>query len=157
MATFASLDRVASWYRNERKRPEGRPSEHETVAYLVLPLLFSLGWSKQTAAVEWNNIDVALFDRMPPTNENLACVVEAKLLSRSVFSPLGQASSYALGDDRGNCERLIVTDGIRYTYFQRQQKEFELEAYLNLLDMYEDYPLFECDGAVEAILGMAKW
>lgn len=157
MSTFSRLDRVATWYKNETKRPKGRPSEQETVAYLVLPLLFSLGWSQQTAAVEWNKIDVALFEKMPSNNDNLSCVVEAKLLDRSVFSPVGQARSYALGDGRTGCNRLIVTDGIRYTYFQRSGEEFELVAYLNLLDMYEEYPLFQCAGAVEAILGMAKW
>jgi hypothetical protein len=61
MAAFASLQRIAAWYDNKTKRPEGRPSEQETVCYLVIPLLLSLGWSQQTAAVQWHYIDVALF------------------------------------------------------------------------------------------------
>jgi hypothetical protein len=69
MATFASLQRVASWYGNKTNlRPEGRPSEQETVCYLVIPFLLSLGWSQQTAAVEWHHVDVALFRGMPPTS-----------------------------------------------------------------------------------------
>jgi hypothetical protein len=135
MQTFASLDRVASWYKNEMKRPEGRPSEHETVAYLVMPLLFALGWSQQTAAIEWRQIDVALFEEMPTNDSTLSCVVEAKLLGRSVFSPFGQARNYALQPGRERCRRLIVTDGIRYTLHEKVGEHFELCAYLNILDM----------------------
>jgi hypothetical protein len=156
MAAFASLQRVASWYRNETKRPEGRPSEQETVCYLVVPLLLSLGWSQQTAAVQWHYVDVALFSGMPPTDATLACVVEAKPLGRSVFAPTGQAADYALRAGRENCDRLIVTDGILYALHRRSANEFKLEAYLNILNMRDCYPVLGCDGAVEAVLGMAR-
>jgi hypothetical protein len=156
MVTFASLQRVASWYRNETKRPAGRPSEYETVCYLVIPLLFSLGWSQQTAAVEWNHVDLALFRNMPPTDATLACVVEAKSLESSVFSPLGQAMNYALAPGRQSCEKLIVTDGIRYALHRRSGDQFALEAYLNILSMRDSYPIYGCRGAVEAVLGMAQ-
>jgi hypothetical protein len=156
MATFASLQRVASWYGNETKRPEGRPSEQETVCYLVIPLLLSLGWSQQTAAVQWNSVDVALFRGMPPTNATLACVVEAKLLGRSVFSPLGQAREYALEAGREGCDKLVVTDGIRYALHSRSGDVFSLVAYLNILDMRDAYPIFGCAGAVHAVIGMAR-
>jgi hypothetical protein len=156
MATFASLQRVASWYWNETKRPEGRPSEQETVCYLVIPLLLSLGWSRQTAAVQWNYVDVALFRGMPPTDATLARVVEAKLLGRSVFSPLGQAREYALRPGREGCDGLVVTDGIRYALHRRSGDNFSLEAYLNILNMRDGYPIFGCGGAVHAVLGMAR-
>ncbi len=156
MATFASLQRVASWYRNETKRPEGRPSEQETVCYLVVPLLLSLGWSQQTAAVEWNRVDVALFRGMPSKDSTLSCVVEAKLLGRSVFSPFGQACEYALRAGRDGCDRLIVTDGIRYALHRRTGGNFLLEAYLNILEMRDSYPILDCGGAVQAVLGMAR-
>lgn len=156
LSTIASLDRVATWYSNELKRPEGRPSEHETVAYLVIPLLFALGWSEQTAAIEWQQIDVALFRQMPANDSNLNVVVEAKLLNRSVFQPFGQARDYALKTGREGVSRLIVTDGIRYTVHLRSENTFKLSAYLNLLDMRPHYPLYECRGAAEAILLMAK-
>lgn len=158
--TFASLHRVAKWYKNETKRPKNRPSEQETVCYLVMPLLLSLGWSQQTAAIEWHYVDVALFSGMPPENKNLACVVEAKLLGRSVFSPFGQAKDYALKEGRSSCQKLIVTDGIRYALHRRVKgiahDGFELEAYLNILEMRDEYPIFNCKGAVQAVLGMAK-
>lgn len=156
VSRFASLRRVAAWYSNPEKRPAGRPSESETVAYLVLPLLFSLGWSEQTAAVEWNRVDVALFSRMPSTDATLSCVVEAKLLGRSVFSPFGQAQAYAVKPGRENCQRLVVTDGIRYAVHERYGDSFKLAAYLNLLRLRNSYPVLECGGAVQAILGMAR-
>ena len=156
MAVFASLQRVASWYGNKTKRPEGGPSEQETVCYLVVPLLLSLGWSQQTAAVQWHYVDVALFSGMPPTEATLACVVEAKLLGRSVFALTGQAADYALRAGREKCNRLIVTDGIRYALHLRSSHEFKLEAYLNILKMRDSYPVLGCKGAVEAVLGMAR-
>ena len=128
MSTFASLQRVASWYWNKTKRPAGRPSEEETVCYLVIPLLLSLGWSQQTAAVQWKSIDVALFQGMPPTDATLACVVEAKPLERSVFWPLGQAREYALKAGREDCNKLVVTDGIRYALHSRSGDTFSLDA-----------------------------
>ena len=152
---LASLRRVAQWYSNPEKKPEGRPSEHETVAFLVLPMLFALGWSEQTAAVEWKSVDIALFDRMPSADRTLACVVEAKYLDRSVFSPAGQAAAYALKPGRENCKRLIVTDGIRYAVHEREEGAFRLLAYLNLLRLRESYPVLDCGGAVQAILAMA--
>ncbi len=156
MATFSALQRVASWYSNETKRPEGRPSEQETICYLIIPLLLSLGWSQQTAAVQWNYVDVALFRGMPPTDTSLACVVEAKLLGRSVFSPVGQARDYALRPGREACDRLVVTDGIRHALHRRVGNSFELRAYLNILSMRDCYPLLDCGGAVDAVLGMAR-
>jgi hypothetical protein len=156
MATFSSLQRVASWYDNKTKRPEGRPSEQETISYLVVPLLLSLGWSQQTAAIQWNYVDVALFGGMPPTDSTLACVVEAKLLGRSVFSPFGQAREYAIRSGREKCNRLIVTDGIRYALHRREGDSFTLKAYLNILSMRDHYPVLGCGGAVDAVLGMAR-
>ena len=156
MSTFAGLQRVAAWYSNDRKRPTGRPSEQETVCYLVVPFLLSLGWSQQTAAIQWNYVDVALFRGMPPTDASLAAVVEAKLLGRSVFSPIGQARRYALRHGREACDRLIVTDGIRYAIHRRAGTAFKLEAYLDILSMRDSYPVLGCGGAVEAVLGMAR-
>jgi len=119
-------------------------------------LLFSLGWSEQTCAVEWKHVDVALFAKMPSTDKTLACVVEAKLLGRSVFNPYSQAISYATQTGREACTRLIVTDGIQYVLHRSVKQKFQVEAYLNILEMRDSYEIFGCGGAVEAILGMAR-
>jgi hypothetical protein len=151
-----SIRRVGAWYWNEEKRPRGRPSERETVTYLTVPLLFALGWSHQTAAIEWRGIDVALFTKMPPEDSTLACVVEAKTLDSSVFRAVGQARNYAIGEGREGCRRLVITDGIRYTYFEKDEEDFKLRAYMNILRMREQYPVYGCAGAVQAIMGMAR-
>jgi hypothetical protein len=155
LVTLSSIRRVAEWYWNKQKRPKGRPSESETVAYLVVPLLFALGWSQQTAAIEWNNVDVALFSRMPSEDNTLVGVVEAKSLDSSVFSPFGQALDYALRPGRTLCNRLVVTDGIRYALHERTGDEFKLQAYLNILRMRRQYFALSCGGAVHALIGMA--
>ena len=93
---------------------------------------------------------------MPSTDSTLSCVVEAKLLKKSVFNPIGQALNYAKRPGREACKRLIVTDGIRYVLHRSDGKEFKRVAYLNILEMRDSYEIFGCGGAVEAILGMAK-
>ena len=61
------LIRIAKWYQRT-----GGPSEAETVAYLVIPLLRALGWTPQKMAVEWNSVDIALFSTLPRRDENLS-------------------------------------------------------------------------------------
>jgi hypothetical protein len=151
-----SLRGIAQWYQDEEKRLGKRPSEHETIAYMAIPFLQSLSWMRENAAIEWNGIDVALFDRLPSKDAFLRCVVEAKAFGSSVFKPFEQAADYARVKGREYCKRLIVTDGIRYMYFKKQGGEFKPQAYLNILRMRKHYPLYACGGAVEAIMGMAK-
>jgi hypothetical protein len=146
------LTRIAKWYQRF-----GKPSEHETVAYLVVPLLRALGWTPQRMAVEWNHVDVALFERLPRVDESLRVVVEAKKMDNSCLSALSQAMSYAL--TRPQCHRLIVADGIRYGVYVRSDTEpFKLHAYMNLARLRRDYPAYECGGAEDALLAMApEW
>jgi len=156
---MGELEYLAGWYRRrseEKKRPV---SEHETVAYLVLPLLRALGWTEQKMAVEWDRIDIALFDGAERSDEQLSAVVEAKKLDASCLTAFSQAKEYASGPARQGCRRLIVTDGLRYGVFLRRHgEEFpeKLHAYLNLLRMKEEYPILECRGAKEALWAMSS-
>ena len=153
------LRRIASWY----TRNGIQPSESETVAYLVVPLLRAIGWTPQRMAVEWNNVDLALFDHMPRENKSLSIVVEAKARDKACLTAESQAKSYAQRNGREQCRRLIVTDGIRYGIYLRQEVDqtpaksgsYKLEAYLNLTRMMDDYPVLECKGAKEALRLMA--
>lgn len=147
------LTRIANWYQRSRTGP----SEHETVAYLVVPLLRAIGWTPQRMAVEWNHVDVALFEQLPRSDENLRIVVEAKKKGNSCLSAMSQAMQYS--DGKAKCHRLIVTDGLRYGVYTRSKKEpFRLYAYLNLTRLRHDYPIYECKGAEEALLAMApEW
>ena len=101
------------------------PSEPETIAFLVIPLLRALGWTPQKMAIEWNNIDIALFRSLPRDRMNLTVVVEAKRKGRSCLTAKSQAQGYAEKHGTTACQRLIVTDGLRYAVFFRSEKGFE--------------------------------
>jgi hypothetical protein len=149
---IGELTRIAKWYQRA-----GMPSEHETIAYLVVPILRALGWTPQRMAVEWNKVDVALFERLPRSDNSLRIVVEAKKMDNSCLTAKPQAMSYAQG--KGECNRLIVTDGLRYGVYVRSKGEmFSLYAYMNLTRFRDHYPIYGCKGAEDALLAMApEW
>ncbi len=149
---IGELERLAKWYQRS-----SMPSECETVAYLVVPLLRSLGWTPQRMALEWNNVDLALFDQLPRSDNTLTVVVEAKKMDKSCLTAMSQAMSYARG--KSACQRLIVTDGLRYGVYVRTKLEaFRLDAYMNLTKLRHGYPVLKCRGAGDALLAMApEW
>lgn len=149
---IGELVRLAKWYQRSNM-----PSEHETVTYLVVPLLRSLGWTLQRMAIEWNNVDVALFKRLPRNDDSLTAVVEGKRMDASCLTAMSQAMSYAEG--KSGCQRLIVTDGLRYgIYLRDKDGGFSLFAYMNLTRLRYNYPIYDCKGAREALLAMApEW
>ncbi len=153
LSEIGELTRIAKWY----QRSKNKPSEHETVAYLVVPLLRALGWTPQRMAVEWNHVDVALFEQLPRSDESLRVVVEAKKMDNSCLNAMSQAMSYARG--KPGCHRLVVTDGLRYGVYTRGELEsFRLYAYLNLTRLRHSYPVYQCEGAEDALLAMApEW
>jgi hypothetical protein len=108
-------------------------------------------------AVEWKSVDLALFEQLPRSDSTLQVVVEAKKMNNSCLSAVLQASSYTKG--KAACHRLIVTDGIRYgIYIRKGVEDFSLYAYLNLARLMQDYPVYECKGAKDALLAMApEW
>lgn len=155
---LGELIRIARWY--DRKREF--PSESETIAYLIIPLLRTLGWTPQRMAVEWNNVDVALFGTLPRNDSNLVVTVEAKRKGSSCLTAKSQAETYAERECRRNCQRLIVTDGTRYGVFVRDADQpfpDQPAAYFNLLRLVESYPILgmdkTCDGPKHALLMMA--
>ena len=152
------LIRIANWY----NRSGEIPSENETINYLVVPLLRALGWTPQKMSLEWNRIDVALFSNLPRNEEHLSVVVEAKKIRSASLSALPQAENYA--EDYNNCGRIILTDGLRYGIFTReegesgQKGEFSRHSYMNLTSLRDGYPIYGCSGAKEALLAMApEW
>ena len=170
LTEIGELIRIAKWYnravlaQESMKAQEGasdqkdsQTSENETVTYLVVPLLRALGWTPQRMAVEWKRVDVALFTQLPRGDKNLQVVVEAKKMGNSCLAAKSQANSYAVG--KPGCYRLIVTDGLRYGIFTKDNEgDFKIYAYLNLTDMKRHYPILECHGAAEALLSMSpEW
>ncbi len=139
------LIRIARWYNRQ-----SNPSESKTVAYLTVPLLRALGWTPQKMVIEWNKIDIALFVNLPRKDEFLTAVVEAKKKGNSCLTAWSQAQRYAEIKNRNTCQRLIVTDGLRYGVYLKDDNDGFVnspEAYLNLTKLLEKYPLYKCDGA----------
>lgn len=150
MNEIGEFVRIANWYNRDIQKP----SEHETVNYLVVPLLRALGWTPQMMAIEWNRIDVALFSRLPRESGSLSAVVEAKKMNSSCRTGFFQAKNYAMESE--HCCRLIVTDGLRYGVFERNGGfSTKPDAYMNLTRLRRDYPLYRCKGAQDALLAMA--
>ena len=155
---LGELQRIASWY----DRSGVSPSESETVAQLVVPLLRTLGWTPQRMAFEWlvkgadklGRIDIVLFSRLPRDKKNLAVVVEAKKRNSAVLAAKLQAERYSARSGLKECRRLILTDGIRYgVYVKDNGGKFPdtPTAYLNINRMMDNYPILECRGAREAL------
>lgn len=126
------LVRIARWY----QRTES-PSEAETTAYLVVPLLRALGWTSQKMAVGWSGVDLALFSALPRRGENSAAVVVVKAKGCSCLTARSQAQSCAEQPGRGSLSRLIVTNGLRYAVYLKKDGAFRGEA-RHLPDPRED-------------------
>jgi hypothetical protein len=110
-------------------------------------------------AIEWNRIDIALFNALPRTDDNLVAAVEAKKHGRTCSNSCGQVFGYVSQPERCNCIRAVSTEGIRYSVFRRDSKtgfESDPESYLNLTRLVSDYPLLCCAGAKEALSMMAS-
>ncbi len=116
--TLAQVRRLLAWY---RKNGGGvRPSEHEVVAHVVVPLLKSLGWAEQLVGVEWNHVDVALFDQTPTTEDHCIAVVEVKGVGQSLDQAYQQARGYVEGLGLARCRAILTTDGGRLLIYHRR-------------------------------------
>jgi len=114
--------RLVKWYQESGKQYK-RPSEHEVVAHMILPLLLALGWSEQLLAVEWRKVDLAAFSRTPTTPENCCFVCEAKGYGHGLQNVFPQATTYVKKLKLDNCKRILLTDGERLYLYQRQKDD----------------------------------
>jgi len=155
LSSIDELTRIARWY----QRAEAAVSENETIAYLSIPLLQCLGWSPQKMAIEWGTVDIALFEKLPRTDENLAVVIEAKKLDEPIKVAFEQAAGYAGQAGRERCRRIVLTDGIKYYVYVRGEGEKfsnHPKAYLNLTRLVADYPTLGFAGAKDALTILAS-
>jgi len=113
------IARLSDWY-DDQCQKLSRPTEHEVVAHMVIPLLISLGWSEQQLAVEWRRIDLATFVVMPPVNTNCVLVCEAKGRGQGMQNAIDQADKYVKKHGLTNCRRILVTNGTHYYLYDPQ-------------------------------------
>jgi hypothetical protein len=133
--TVWRLRRMAKWY-SEHSSDVG---EHEIRTFLIVPLLISLGWAEQKVKIEWNNMDVVLFDSVyrKGTSQPIVIIESKRLWDGLRYAP-GQATNYA--QSYPTCTRFLVTDGIRYKLFSRIKGQWRYTAYANLTSPTRIHP-----------------
>ncbi len=76
--TIARIRRLVRWYWSYGADIK----EHETRVFLILPLLFALGWSEQRLKIEWKGTDIAFFEkpynRQNKNPKNCITILESK-------------------------------------------------------------------------------
>lgn len=108
------------------------PREDELLVHFVVPLLRQLGWPPERIAIKWRNADVTAFRALPRAQENVHLLFEAKRLGEGIEFALDQARGYL--DALGVARDVIVTDGIRYRYYEAA-RDFAPAAYANLANL----------------------
>lgn len=148
--------RLLRWY-GEQGSKSGRPTEHEVVAYMVLPLLLALGWSEQLLAVEWKSIDLAAFRQTPTTPEMCTLVCEAKQMRHGLQGSYDQAVKYVKAKSLVNCQKILLTQGGRFYLYQRQPEsgnEWRPCGYVNLEKIRTDHIAPKGTNALETLLAL---
>ena len=151
--TILRLRRLAQWYENHDVNYDVK--EHETRTFLIVPLIMSLGWVEENVKIEWHNMDIVLFDRPYAQGGKPVVIIETKRLWHGLGGASKQVRKYA--KRHPTCDRLVVTDGIRYKLFTRPKRgiEWPLSAYLNLLTPTRKHPYERgVKGAVYFLLKM---
>ena len=131
-------------------------SEHETTAYVVVPVLLSLGWTQQTMAIEWRGADVALFSQLPRKPENVEMVVEVKKIGFSLRKAVGQAKGYVKRKEFINCQQIVATDGRRWEIHRLRDGGWNPFAYFNVRNPRENYPILDVGGAAAGLQALMR-
>lgn len=148
--TILRVRRLARWYSAHGKDI----SEHETRTFLIVPVLQALGWSEQKMKVEWRNIDIAFFHHVYGAKDNpCIMILESKRMLEGLSYAEGQVQRYQ--KELPECSRLIVSDGICYRLYEKQDDRWKWVAYLNLLRLRDRHPyLVDIKGASEVFVSM---
>lgn len=121
IATMAKIVRLNAWYRSVKM--DGRPTEHEIVAHMMVPLMLGMGWSEQLVAIEWNHTDVTFFRATPQKDrdprKDCVMLLEAKRPDQSLDGAYKQATDYVTENLLDNCRRIITTDGAHLLLYKR--------------------------------------
>jgi len=147
--TIWRLRRVAKWYSSHGSEV----GEHEIRTFLIVPLLTSRGWAEQKVKIEWNNMDVVLFDTPYSKTSKPLVIIESKRLWDGLRYTPEQAIQYAKSFP--TCERFVVSDGIRYKLYQRESEQWRYADYMNLLAPKRHHPYEQgVGGAVPFFLSL---
>ena len=145
---------LLDWY-NEKRAPE-RPTEHEVVAHLILPLLLALGWSEQLLAIEWKKVDLAVFTHTPTDASTCGLVCEAKRMDEPLQETVKQAERYCEINGLDHCEKILVADGGYFSLYRRVAGTWEHEpsGYVSLRKLRRNYLLPVGADAVRTLMAL---
>jgi len=148
--------RLVKWYQENGEQCK-RPSEHEVVAHMILPLLLALGWSEQLLAVEWRKVDLAAFGCTPTVPTNCCLVCEAKGYGHGLQNIFTQATTYVKKLGLDNCKKILLTEGARlYLYERKANNDWDDRpvGYLNI-DLIRTNHITPADtNAVDTIMAL---
>jgi hypothetical protein len=146
--------RLIEWYQSSGMKE--RPTEHEVVAHIILPLLMALGWPEQLLAVEWPKIDLAIFDGTPTDQRRCRLVCEAKGMGYGLQDVLQQAVRYTETLKLAACDKILLADGGRFYLYRRWAEGWEQQpsGYLNVLRIREDHLLPSGTNAIDTIIAL---
>lgn len=153
--TLQRLRQLGLWY-TENSKETGRPTEHEVVAHMLIPLLTTLGWSVQNLAVEWNKIDLAGFSGVPSGSGNCVFVCEAKGLWFGLQGAFEQARNYAKKYSPDAATKILTTDGLRLYIYEKRENIWQTEptGYFNVLKFREKHICPANTNAVDTIMAL---
>lgn len=145
---------LLDWYGNERS--PGRPTEHEVVAHMILPLMLALGWSEQLLAIEWKKIDLAVFTHTPTDVATCGLVCEAKGMDSPMQEVVEQAIGYCDRHHLDHCQRILVADGGYFSLYRRIAGAWEAEpsGYFSLRKLRRHYLLPKGADAVKTLMAL---
>jgi len=147
--TLSQVRKLANWYLS--KGDEFPSSEHEIRAFLVLPLLFALGWSHQQVSVEYSHMDILLFNDHERKEPRI--LVETKSLFSGSHYAHEQAKNYLITKAKvlEGVRKVIITDGLTYWLYMADSMDSP-HAYFSLRTFKTLNPAYpEVKGALEFI------
>jgi len=157
ISTIRRLRRMSEWY-HKYGRKSNRPTEHEVVAHMILPLLLSLGWSEQLLAVEWKKVDLAAFKTTPTEPDECVLLCEAKGLWYGLQNALEQAIGYIEKNKLDNCKKIILTDGLRIYLHERKNDnnnwDDKANGYFNINKIRTRHLMHENTNAIKTLMAL---
>lgn len=153
LLALRQAERLCSWYDTQGS---DRPTEHEVVSHVVLPIFLGLGWSHQQIAVEWQNVDMAFCKRTPTRPGNCVMVLEAKGLGKSLSETYTQPRRYVERLGLRSVRYIVTTDGASLFLYERLEDGWPDEptpiGYLDVRSLQKQYVLPQGTDLVETLV-----
>lgn len=158
--------RLNKWYEKYGEDSK-RPTEHEVVAHMILPMLIALGWSEQLLAIEWNKIDIATFKKTPTNHESCVMICEAKGIGNALQEDVyEQAIEYVQGKrpkktgvKLKNCKKIMLAEGSRIYLYEKIGDEWSNipTGYVNFMKIRKDHISPENTNAIDTIIKLTPF